>query len=260
MSLDSAVHITVKQKTKFSEEFIGHLTIPFSTLTISRRAKQNWYKLGPRPGKTNTKLRGDLLLATSFISKWGREESSISSLTTSSNSPINIEARDGRRMLRRSKSEYKSSSSTASNGSLLGGVKDSPKQDKKPKSGGIFGRSLRRKNTQVFEDSDDFLFTYRSSGSPPTPPRTGDRKLMNYSSSLTEDGSVESSIISSSGSDIASSGNNTSHLLFTEATQLERNGIVDLMKADPHLRREQVKQHFRERMSNSVDVSWGILY
>ena len=225
MSLDSSINITVRQKTKFSDEYIGYIHIPFTNLSISKRQRQNWYKLVSKPGKASSKIRGDLLVSTSFLSKWDRTAERYSN-------PIDIELEG--RMLRRSKSEYKSSS-----------TKESPKQEK-IKSKGLFSRSLRKKNSQVFEDSDDFVLAVHGSSDPPTPPQS-ERKQMNFSSPVTDSESYEDTTSSSE----IHRGLNPNHLLFTEATHLERNGIIDLWRADPITRREQIKQQFREGVNNT---------
>ena len=218
MSLDSSVDITVKQKTKFTEEFLGYTRIPFNHLSISRRPRQNWHKLGPRPGKTSSKLRGDVLISLAFLYKWDSVETQ-----TPPTSP-SFETGD-RKMLRRTKSEHR------------GGAK----QERAVKSkGSIFGRTKSKKNSQVFEDSDDFVaLSIRSSGDPPTPPQSERRKQLLLSSS-SPDGTDS---YDASTEERSSSPN---RLLFTEAThQLEKTGIVDLWRADPVMRREAVKQHIR---------------
>lgn len=231
MSLDSSVDITIKQKTKFAEEFIGYTRVPFNHLSISRRVRQNWHKLGPRPGKTSSKPRGDILLSLSFLYKWDSVETS----------PISssFEERD-RRMLRRTKSEYKSGTG--------GGAGGNAKSERQIKSkGSIFGRAKNKKN-QIFEDNDDFVaLSIRSSSDPPTPPQSERRKQILLSSSSPErtEGDIPNEARSSS----------PTHLLFTEATQqLEKTGIVDLWRADPVIRREAVKQKIRDNevISNNI--------
>ena len=237
MSLDSAVDITVRQKGKFSDEFIGHITIPFSNLTISRRQRQNWHKLGPKPGKTNSKLRGDLLITTSFLAKWNSEESNFCS------SPVDIEVnrRQGI-MLRRSKSEYKSS------------PRESPKSERsKPK--GIFTRSLRKKNSQVFEDcEDDFIaVSVHTPESPPTP-RAEQRKQ--FSLNLQGKQNTSSSSLDNNLTDSPQSTGHTQSM-FSEATLLERNGIVDLARADPQARLERGRRLSMEGLSRKQGEGGG---
>ena len=237
MSLDSAVDITVRQKGKFSDEFIGHITIPFTNLTISRRQRQNWHKLGPKPGKTNSKLRGDLLITTSFLAKWNNKESNFCS------SPVDIEVnrREGR-MLRRSKSEYKSS------------PRESPKSERS-KSKGIFTRSLRKKNPQVFEDcEDDFIaVSVHTPGSPPTP-RAEQRKR--FSLNLQGKQNTSSSSLENNLTDSSQSSGHTQSM-FSEATMLERNGIVDLARADPQTRLEQGRRLLMEGLSRKEGEGEG---
>ena len=77
MSLDTTIHLTVKQKGRLGEQFIGHIPIPLRNFSITAKQITHWYKLGSRPGKIKNKLRGDLQvsirLATSIYTCIKRE-------------------------------------------------------------------------------------------------------------------------------------------------------------------------------------------
>ena len=71
MSLDTTLRISVRQKGRLgSEEFIGCFQLNLGDFLVTTKPVCRWYTLGPRPGKTSTKIRGDLLVTTKFVSKW----------------------------------------------------------------------------------------------------------------------------------------------------------------------------------------------
>ena len=232
MSLDSSVDITVRQKSKFTDDYIGCLHIPFTNLSISKKLTQNWYKLGPRQGKVSSKIRGDLLVTTSFLANWDSNSTEHQTLyndfTDTLNTKIDLE-QQGSKMLRRSKSEYKGRPS-----------KDSPKLDRSTKKG-LFSRSLRKKNPQVFEDCEDEFVSLSIDGQPPTPPKSEQRKLYNEKTEISFNDSLIYTEFAHS-NDIQSS-------MFTEAAQLERNGVIDLQRVDPVTRVEQGKRRFLDEMN-----------
>ena len=70
MSLDTTIHLTVHQAGKFRESFIGYLNIFLGGFKLTNKPTSHWYKLGSKPGKPNTKLRGDILITVTFYSDW----------------------------------------------------------------------------------------------------------------------------------------------------------------------------------------------
>ena len=234
MRLDSTLHITVRQKSKIkSDDILGYVLIPLNNLTVSTRPIKNWYKLGARPGKVSTKLRGDLLLTISFASKWNN--------TPDMNGEEGFESR-GSRSLQRSRSEKGR------------GNKDSPRPDKqklKERLGGVFRRSFRRKNPQVFEDCNkDFTnFTVHTPDSPPTP--RDKRKRLSLQLPRKNGGSPTflSSASSSTESDSPLTPQAMTRLsMFDEASDLAKSsGVVDLLRADPAVRREQARAELKEK-------------
>ena len=249
MRLDSTLRITVRQKSKIkSDDILGYVLIPLNNLTVSTRPIKNWYKLGARPSKVSTKIRGDLLLTLSFASKWN-------STPEIMNGEEGFETR-GSRSLQRSRSEKGHRN------------KDSPRPDKqklKERLGGVFRRSFRRKNPQVFEDCNkDFTnFSVHTPDSPPTP--RDKRKRLSLQLPRKNGGSPtylsSCSNSSSTESDSPLTPQATTRLsMFDEASDLAKSsGVVDLLRADPTVRREQARAELKEKAmedtSNHQQVS-----
>ena len=236
MSLDSSLDIQVKQKGKFSEDYLGHIHIPLTNLNISRSSKRVWYKLHSKPGKISTKVRGDLLVSTQFLSNWNKD----STFT----SPIDAEIgfREGRIMLRRTKSEYKSKQ------------KESPKQDR-TKSRGMF--RLRSRNKQVFEECEDFevcVPAVHSPSSPLTPTAEIHRDFRINSISTTSNhsnGSPTNSLSPQTPQD-----HNIQPML-SETTELEKSGGMDLWHIDPITRLEEGLQMLEDNRKDNVEMEWN---
>ena len=155
MSLDTTVQLIVRQKGRVSDNFIGCLAVPLRGFTISSKPVTHWYKLGAKPGKTNTKLRGEVLVTIKFLSKWLSSTSSGDSEVIVANGDVS--PRSGR-MLKRSKSDQKLKSSS----SLLENPQ-SPQlmQSKIKEKLSAFRRSFRKKNKspvldQCMDDFDSF--------------------------------------------------------------------------------------------------------
>ncbi len=213
MSLQSTLEIQIRQKSKFSDEYIGQIHLPLTNL-LSKRLRKNWHKLSAKPGKANNKIRGDILIATCCLSKWDSKE-------TEANIFDNIDIEEQVGMLRRTKSEYRSK------------TKGSPKNDKiKQKS--VFDR-LRKNKGNVFEECEDFVVSVRSPNSPPTPVNC-ERKLMTSSSSNDLNGNLPASSPPNVSSDFKE--------MFTEATNLEKSGVLDLSRVDATTRLELGRQMF----------------
>ena len=229
MSLQSYLEIQVRQKSTFTDDFIGQIRLPITSLSISTSICRNWFKLAARPGKTSTKIRGDILIATCFLSNWDLRESQFSSPIDSE-----IQSRE-KRMLRRTKSEYKSR------------AKDSPKNDRS-KQKSVFDR-LRRNKSNAFEECEDFdILPVRTPQSPPTP-LSSERKKMSdslSSSPTSVDGDLSSLMFPTNGSDYRE--------MFSEAAQLERTGVLDLSRVDPITRVEHGRQMFESHRQGNECV------
>nr|XP_003701619.1 PREDICTED: rab11 family-interacting protein 2 [Megachile rotundata] len=77
------------------DEFLGTVSIPLSSFDVYERPRNRWYTLGSKPGKENTKERGELEVKISFIVKAGsltdlshkeRHKSSLGQLSTAAHS------------------------------------------------------------------------------------------------------------------------------------------------------------------------------
>ncbi|XP_003490087.1 rab11 interacting protein [Bombus vancouverensis nearcticus] len=77
------------------DEFLGTISIPLSSFDVYERPKNRWYTLGSKPGKENTKERGELEVKIGFIVKAGsltdlshkeRHKSSLGQLSTAAHS------------------------------------------------------------------------------------------------------------------------------------------------------------------------------
>ena len=182
MSLGTTLLFCVRQKTSLKDKFLGLVSIPLGTFTISSKPVTHWYKLGARAGKTSSKLRGELLLSIKFLSHWVAEETEVVDFSFGpppescetenkkkpklrgaksvkiSSSPFGIRRKS---MLKRTKSEAKPrSSSDAGAESTTGGREAEGKREragKKDKS--IFRLSIKKKTrSPVLEEcSDEFM-------------------------------------------------------------------------------------------------------
>ena len=233
MSLQSILEVQVRQKSKFSDEYIGQILIPVTSL-VSKRLRKTWHKLVARPGKTSSKIRGDILIATCCLSKWDTKETETDSLFDN----IDIQEHSGG-MLRRTKSEYKSKS------------KGSPKNDKS-KQKSVFDR-LRKNKANVFEECEDFVVSVRTPNSPPTPVNCERKQLMTLSST-----DLNGEFIASSPPEMPSDFKE----MFNEATHLEKSGVLDLSRVDTNTRLELGRQMFEssryeedsDRNNEEIDV------
>ncbi|XP_076176888.1 rab11 interacting protein [Ptiloglossa arizonensis] len=77
------------------DEFLGTISIPLSSFDVYERPRNRWYTLGTKPGKENTKERGELEVKIGFIVKAGsltdlshkeRHKSSLGQLSTAAHS------------------------------------------------------------------------------------------------------------------------------------------------------------------------------
>ena len=222
MSLQSVLEVQVRQKSKFSDEHIGQIRVPLSSLPLSKKLRKNWYKLAARPGKTSSKIRGDILLTTCFLSQWDSKDSA--------NHSIDIEPceqSNNHKMLRRTKSEYKNK------------TKNSPKPDQKSKQKSVFDR-LRKNKTDAFEECEDFVVSVRTPESPPTP-SSNERQSHLFSSMSVDVTYTPTSSPPNSSSDFRE--------MFSEATHLERSGVMDLSLVDSTTRLEMGRHMFESTMN-----------
>lgn len=144
MTLDTTIHLSVRQKGRIGDDFLGYVGIPLGGFRVTSKPVTHWYKLGAKPGKANTKLRGDILVTVRFVSKW-------MSVDTDSKAVMNSDAKT-KRVVKRSKSELKVS------------PKDPKVSDKPREKLGIFRRSLRKKNKPpAFEECVDDFAQYNHS-------------------------------------------------------------------------------------------------
>ncbi|XP_008554235.1 rab11 family-interacting protein 2 [Microplitis demolitor] len=77
------------------DEFLGMVSVPLSSFDVYERPRNRWYSLGSKPGKENTKERGELEVKIGFIVKAGsltdltrkeRHKSSLGQLSTAAQS------------------------------------------------------------------------------------------------------------------------------------------------------------------------------
>ncbi|KOC59321.1 Rab11 family-interacting protein 1 [Habropoda laboriosa] len=77
------------------DEFLGTISVPLSSFDVYERPRNRWYTLGSKPGKENTKERGELEVKIGFIVKAGsltdlshkeRHKSSLGQLSTAAHS------------------------------------------------------------------------------------------------------------------------------------------------------------------------------
>ena len=74
MSLVTTIHIQVRQRGRFGDKYLGYLPISPGNFKVSPNTVTHWYKLGPKPGKSSSKLRGDLQISFQFLSKWSEKQ------------------------------------------------------------------------------------------------------------------------------------------------------------------------------------------
>ena len=158
----------MRQKTSIKDKFLGLVKIPLSTFTISSKPVTHWYKLGAKPGKTNNKLRGELLLTIKFLSNWVAEEPELLDFVVSGSkghhnklkefefakpSPLAFHRKS---LLKRTRSEVTPRSSDMSE---MEGEKTSDSSKSKKEKSGLFRLSLRKKTRSPVLDACDNEFT-----------------------------------------------------------------------------------------------------
>jgi len=75
MSLVTTLHIQVRQKGRFGDKYLGYFPLCPGNFKVNPNSVTHWYKLGTKPGKSSSKLRGDLKLSFQFLSKWSESNS-----------------------------------------------------------------------------------------------------------------------------------------------------------------------------------------
>ena len=210
MSLDTTIHISVRQTGKFREHILGYLGIPLGIFNLSSRAVTHWYKLGARPGKVSAKLRGDLKVTIKFLSKW----------TTVDAEPL-VRRSNSKKMLRRSKSDQKIKPKE------VGKTPSVEKSQPKDKLA-IFRMSFKKKSKcPVFEKCEDDFAMFTSSQSPSRTPQTRlrshtlDVRVHTHSNGTT----ASKSQSDSDNSDVSPSMSKRANVqaLFAEAAALEKS-------------------------------------
>ncbi len=162
MSLDTTLHIAVRQKGRLSDELIGYIAISLSGFQLTSKLVTHWYKLGSRPGKQNLKLRGDLKVSIQLQFKWIQFSDTFAAEPTSSRKvyPVPTKA-----MLKRTKSDLKNqdrSSSWPNEGQQ--NEKSNNKAPKVKEKMSVFRRSFRKKNrSPVLQDCDEEFTSFSSS-------------------------------------------------------------------------------------------------
>ncbi|XP_019621221.1 PREDICTED: rab11 family-interacting protein 1-like [Branchiostoma belcheri] len=68
-NLDGAsVQLNIYHRSLFgSDDFLGHVTLPLTNMRVTNGPLRRWYELHNRPGKKETKKRGELEVSVSFL-------------------------------------------------------------------------------------------------------------------------------------------------------------------------------------------------
>ena len=174
MSLDTTIHLTVRQKGRLGDQFIGHIPIPLRDFSITSKLITHWYKLGSRPGKIKNKLRGDLQISIRFMSKWSNSLGSSAQQQQGEFGSQSPSLSDGfgskhpRRMLTRSKSDMRLKVRDVMATGLIDGKPATGQPKVKDRLTTAIRRSFRKKNkTPIFQEcEDEFTFSNSASSSP----------------------------------------------------------------------------------------------
>lgn len=81
--MDGVIVLNAYHKSTLVEEFLGRLELPLSKFNRYDPPRSLWYKLVAKPGKPNTKDRGELEVEIGFIAKAKEEESGTGSRKSS---------------------------------------------------------------------------------------------------------------------------------------------------------------------------------
>ena len=201
MSLASTVHVTVRQKGRFGDSYIGYVPINPGSFKIDPGQVKHWHKLGAKPGKPSTKLRGDLQVTFQFLSKWS------GSIVENVSIPGHVG------MLRHSSSDLKISTTMRHTNSdeALSTRRQSQSKTKRGEILSSLRRSFRRKSkAPVIQTCNDDFASFSSHSSSSTPQNT--RKRTNSSFNVLENASNSLSSMSflSNGQSDSDTGNSIS--------------------------------------------------
>lgn len=167
MSLTSVIHITVRQKGRFGDSYLGYIPINPGSFKINPNPTTHWYKLGCKPGKNSNKLRGDLQVTFQFLSKWSGQAKRGSDSKSGRG-----HHHHHRGMLQRSSSDLKLGGGGlghAGSDEILNGGRSSQPRAKKEILASL-RRSFRRKNkSPVFQNCDDDFASFSSQSASSTP-------------------------------------------------------------------------------------------
>lgn len=134
----------------------------------------HWYKLGPKPGKLSSKLRGDLQVTFQFLSKWSGQEGGGGGESSTDIGSLHKH----RGMLRRSLSDLEMTRDSSV---------ESLNKSKQPKTKrellGSIRRSFRRKKAPAFKACDEDFGSFSSHSAASTPLNT--RTFSSHSASST---------------------------------------------------------------------------
>ncbi len=160
MSLASTVHVTVRQKGRFGDSYIGYIPVNPGSFKIDPVQVTHWHKLGPKPGKPSTKLRGDLQITFRFLSKWSGEN-------------VGFPGHTG--MIKHSSSDMKISTTTMRHTNSDEALSSGRQKMKRGEILSSLRRSFRRKSKPSASHTscmDDFAaFSSHSASSTPQNPR-----------------------------------------------------------------------------------------
>lgn len=224
MSLASTIHITVRQKGRFGDSYLGYIPINPGGFKIDPAPTTRWYKLGAKPGKSSVKLRGDLQVTFQFLSKWSAQ--------TKRRATICYAGRKGM-LLQRSSSDLKLGELQHMNSDDLltgGGSRLNQVKGKKEVLGSL-RRSFRRKTKDPpFKKCDDDFATFLTTHSAASTPQSTRKKTTSVVIPDNASNSFSSTGCLSNDSD---TGNSISH------SPLSGKGLVVSESEEPAVASEQ---------------------
>ena len=183
MSLVTTIHITVRQKGRFGDNYLGYLPINPGNFKICPVQVTHWYKLGSKPGKSSTKLRGDIQVSFQFLSDWSGVTKQVCN---------NVGIQGG--MLKRSTSDVKIP--TIQDKDSVGKPNSYSSKNKKEVFASLRRRSFRRKKSPAVQNCDNDFASFSSHSATSTPQNV--RRMNSY---MADTGSNSVSSISNGLSD-----------------------------------------------------------
>lgn len=195
MSLANTIHITVRQKGRFGDSYLGYIPLNPGSFKIAPNQVTHWYKLGAKPGKSSTKLRGDLQVTFQFLSKWASRADTEGTFEHGG-------------MLRRSSSDLRLHSKRHAD--LNEGMVGRSNQLKKRELLSSLRRSFRRKpKSPAFQNCEDEFASFSSQSTSSTPQNI--RRKTNSYVSPDNISNMSSTGQLSNGMSDSDTGNSTSH-------------------------------------------------